>query len=125
MREPVLQTERLKLIMLTPNDAVAVAAYRVRNRAHLERWEPKRDEDFYTVEKSAEALAKARQQLASGEHPEAVLELLAHTLTNKLLHAPTVALREAALTGDADLARAAERLFPAESGGDGDHEADH
>jgi glutamyl-tRNA reductase len=73
----------------------------------------------------AEALAKARQQLAAGEHPEAVLELLAHTLTNKLLHAPTVALREAALTGDADLARAAERLFPAEGGGDGDHEADH
>jgi glutamyl-tRNA reductase len=73
----------------------------------------------------AEALAKARQQLAAGEQPEAVLELLAHTLTNKLLHAPTVALREAALTGDADLARAAERLFPAEGGGDGDHEADH
>jgi glutamyl-tRNA reductase len=71
----------------------------------------------------AEALAKARQQLAAGEQPEAVLELLAHTLTNKLLHAPTVALREAALTGDAELARAAERLFPA--GGDGDHEADH
>jgi len=73
----------------------------------------------------AEALAKARQQLASGEQPEAVLELLAHTLTNKLLHAPTVALREAALTGDADLARAAERLFPADGGGDVDHEADH
>jgi glutamyl-tRNA reductase len=62
----------------------------------------------------SQALAKARQQLAAGEHPEAVLELLAHTLTNKLLHAPTVALREAALTGDADLARAAERLFPAD-----------
>ena len=60
-----------------------------------------------------EALIKARQQLASGEDPAAVLEFLAHTLTNRLLHAPTIALREAALTGNADLARAAEALFPA------------
>ena len=41
------------------------------------------------------------------------LDLLAHTLTNRLLHAPTVALRDAALSGDGDLARAAEKLFPA------------
>ena len=61
----------------------------------------------------AESLAKARQQLAAGVSPERALEFLAHTLTNRLLHAPTVALREAALTGDAELARAAERMFPA------------
>lgn len=61
----------------------------------------------------AQALAKARAQLAAGMPPEQALELLAHTLTNRLLHAPTVALREAALEGDAELARAAERLFPA------------
>jgi len=64
----------------------------------------------------AAALAKARQQLASGEDPHAVLDLLAHTLTNRLLHAPTIALREAALCGDGDLARAAEKLFPEEPG---------
>jgi glutamyl-tRNA reductase len=34
-------------------------------------------------------------------------------LTNRLLHAPTVALRQAALEGDNDLARAANKLFPA------------
>ena len=62
----------------------------------------------------AEALAKARQQLASGASPEAALEFLAHTLTNRLLHAPTVALREAVLTGDAEMARAAEKMFPAQ-----------
>jgi glutamyl-tRNA reductase len=61
----------------------------------------------------SEALAKAKQQLASGENPDAVLDFLAHTLTNKLLHAPTIALREAALTGNAELARAADKLFPA------------
>jgi glutamyl-tRNA reductase len=59
------------------------------------------------------ALAKARQQLAAGRDPAEVLDLLAHTLTNQLLHAPTAALREAAISGDAELARAAMRLFPA------------
>jgi glutamyl-tRNA reductase len=61
----------------------------------------------------AEALAKARAQLAAGMPPEQALDLLAHTLTNRLLHAPTVALRDAALSGDGELARAAEKLFPA------------
>ncbi|TWI14022.1 glutamyl-tRNA reductase [Aerolutibacter ruishenii] len=61
----------------------------------------------------AEVLAKARQQLASGQDPSEVLDFLAHTLTNRLLHAPTIALREAALTGNHDLAQAANRMFPA------------
>ena len=64
----------------------------------------------------AEALAKAQQQLAAGLPPEQALELLAHTLTNRLLHAPTVALREAALSGDGELPRAAEKLFPQNTG---------
>lgn len=59
----------------------------------------------------AEVLAKARQQLGAGQDPGDVLDFLAHTLTNRLLHAPTIALRDAALTGNADLARAADRLF--------------
>ena len=58
-----------------------------------------------------DALTKARQQLAAGVPAEQALEYLAHTLTNRLLHAPTVALREAALSGDGELSRAAERLF--------------
>jgi len=60
----------------------------------------------------AEVLAKARAQLAAGEPPAAVLDFLAHTLTNRLLHAPTVALREEALAGNSELARATEKLFP-------------
>ncbi|MFT4255814.1 MAG: glutamyl-tRNA reductase [Pseudoxanthomonas sp.] len=58
-----------------------------------------------------DVLAKARQQLANGRDPAEVLDFLAHTLTNRLLHPPTAALRQAALTGDAELARAAERMF--------------
>jgi glutamyl-tRNA reductase len=61
----------------------------------------------------AEVLARARHQLVHGRDPEQVLEFLANTLTNRLLHPPTAALREAALSGDAELTRAAGRLFPA------------
>ena len=57
------------------------------------------------------ALLEAREQLQRGEDPSAVMERLAHQLTNRLLHAPSSALRQAALDGDADLLRAAERLF--------------
>ena len=59
-----------------------------------------------------EILERARQQLVAGRDPDQVLQFLAHTLTNRLLHPPTAALREAALAGDAELARAADRLFP-------------
>ncbi|NUS38666.1 MAG: glutamyl-tRNA reductase [Lysobacter sp.] len=61
----------------------------------------------------AAVLARARQQLANGQDPQAVLDFLAHALTNRLLHAPTAALRQAALQGDAEVVRAAEKLFPA------------
>jgi glutamyl-tRNA reductase len=59
-----------------------------------------------------ESLHKARQMLASGQDPDEVLHLLAHTLTNRLLHAPTSALRDAALNGDTEVLRVAERMFP-------------
>jgi glutamyl-tRNA reductase len=70
-----------------------------------------------------EVLAKAKQQLAAGQDPQAVLDFLAHTLTNRLLHAPTVALRQAALEGDAELARASGKLFPAAPGNESGIEA--
>lgn len=56
-------------------------------------------------------LEKARHALARGESPESVLESLSNQLSNKLLHAPTLALKQAALDGDTELLRAAERLF--------------
>ena len=65
----------------------------------------------------SELLDKARAQVAAGEPADAVLERLARQLTNKLLHAPSAALRQAALDGDADLLRAAERLYSAPAPG--------
>ncbi|UNK49140.1 glutamyl-tRNA reductase [Lysobacter sp. S4-A87] len=70
----------------------------------------------------ADVLARAQQQLAAGQDPQEVLNFLAHTLTNRLLHAPTVALREAALSGNVELARAAEKLFPESEPGAGNDE---
>jgi glutamyl-tRNA reductase len=62
----------------------------------------------------ADALAKARERLAAGEPAEAVMERLAHQLTNQLLHAPSTALRQAALDGDAATLAAAAKLFAAD-----------
>lgn len=58
-----------------------------------------------------QALARAREQLAQGQPADEVIERLAHQLTNKLMHGPSTALRQAALDGDLDLLRAAERLY--------------
>ncbi|MGL6290084.1 MAG: glutamyl-tRNA reductase, partial [Silanimonas sp.] len=61
-----------------------------------------------------DALAKARERLAAGESAEAVMERLAHQLTNQLLHAPSAALRQAALDGDAATLTAAAKIFAAD-----------
>ena len=59
----------------------------------------------------AQSLDKALRQLAAGHDPEQVIERLAHTLTNRLLHVPTAAVREAAASGNLELARAIERIL--------------
>jgi glutamyl-tRNA reductase len=60
-----------------------------------------------------EALAKARERIAAGEGIDSVMERLAHQLTNQLLHAPSSALRQAALEGDAATLAAAAKIFMA------------
>jgi glutamyl-tRNA reductase len=45
-------------------------------------------------------LDQARHMLAAGRSPEDVLEYLSTTLTNRLIHAPSQRLRDAAETGD-------------------------
>jgi glutamyl-tRNA reductase len=58
-----------------------------------------------------EVLARAQRQLEAGKPPAEVLNFLAHTLTNKLLHAPSSRLRQAARDGDAVILEAANELF--------------
>ena len=61
---------------------------------------------------TGEAVAsQARRLLQQGRDAEEVIDFLTHTLTNKLLHAPTAALNQAAREGRAELLEAALELF--------------
>jgi glutamyl-tRNA reductase len=66
----------------------------------------------------AQTLDQARRMIAAGKRDEA-LEFLANTLTNRLLHAPSRALRLAAEQGDAGLIDAAHKLYGLDE--DGEH----
>jgi glutamyl-tRNA reductase len=56
-------------------------------------------------------LEQARRQLAAGKAADEVIEYLANTLTNRLLHTPTQALRQAAELADSTLAEAVTRAL--------------
>lgn len=58
-----------------------------------------------------ESLWRAQRKLAAGAPPDEVLKMLAHTLTNKLTHSPTVRLRQAGSENQTQLIDAAHRLF--------------
>ena len=60
-------------------------------------------------------LSRALQQLSSGKSADQVLEQFANSLTKQLLHPPTAALRQAALSDDHSLLDAAGRLFPTQN----------
>jgi glutamyl-tRNA reductase len=60
-------------------------------------------------------LEKARQALARGEPIDAVLDTLANQLTNKFMHNPSTALKQAALDGNTYFLKAAEQLFDIDS----------
>ena len=58
-----------------------------------------------------EVLQKTLAGLKQGQTPEQCLELLAHRLTNKLIHAPSIQIRQASMTERHDLVAAARELF--------------
>ncbi len=57
------------------------------------------------------ALEQAYRQLAAGENPERIIEILAHNLSNKFAHAPSQALKQADNEGNSRLLTAARKLF--------------
>jgi glutamyl-tRNA reductase len=64
------------------------------------------------AEKERDAiLERALNQLDNGKPPEEVLQFLAHTLTNRLLHTPSAQMREASTSGQKELLEAANKLF--------------
>lgn len=63
-----------------------------------------------------QTVEQAKRMLASGKSSEQALDFLATTLTNRLLHMPTQALRNAAESTDQDLTLALVRLLTEERG---------
>ena len=61
-----------------------------------------------------QTVEQARRLLAAGKSTDEVIEYLANTLTNRLLHAPTHALRQAAELADSALTDAVTRLLTEE-----------
>ncbi|MDZ7662058.1 glutamyl-tRNA reductase [Thiohalophilus sp.] len=58
-----------------------------------------------------EALQNAERQLAAGKNPQEVMQELARTLTNKLIHNPSVRMNQAAFEGRKDLLDTARHLL--------------
>jgi glutamyl-tRNA reductase len=56
-------------------------------------------------------LARAQRQLVQGKDPADVLNFLANTLTNKLMHLPCAGLREAAAQGDVKTLALIQNLY--------------
>ena len=65
-----------------------------------------------------EVLVKARRRLQGGDPADEVIEYVARTLTNKLLHAPSTGIREAGESDRQDVVEAARILFGV-TGGEG------
>jgi glutamyl-tRNA reductase len=61
-----------------------------------------------------QTVEQARRMLAAGKSADEVIDYLASTLTNRLLHAPTQALRQAAELADLALAETVTRLLTEE-----------
>jgi glutamyl-tRNA reductase len=79
---------------------------RIRDGQHLLRTFRSRAELHQVTE-----LERARQRLRSGEDAAAVIEQLARALTQKLIHEPTVAIREASADGRSDLLNYLRQLY--------------
>jgi glutamyl-tRNA reductase len=62
----------------------------------------------------AQTMEQAKRMLAGGRGTDEVLEYLANTLTNRLLHSPTHALRQAAEMADSSVAETLTRLLTEE-----------
>jgi glutamyl-tRNA reductase len=56
-------------------------------------------------------LSKSLRQLQRGDDPAQVLTVFAHALTQKLLHTPTVQLRQAGFEGRIEILQLAQQLF--------------
>jgi ribosomal-protein-alanine N-acetyltransferase len=62
-----IETERLILRLLEPEEAELMAQYVNENREHLEAWEPKRTGDYYLVHPWTQELRNRQNQFFTGQ----------------------------------------------------------
>lgn len=63
----ILKTERLRLEPLGSRHAPELLDYERRNREHLRRWEPARDESFYTLDSIRRDIARCEMMAAEAK----------------------------------------------------------
>lgn len=61
-----ISTPRLKLVPACEQFAHELREYRIENRAHLQAWEPLRDEDFFAADSIRQRLSVMAQDNAAG-----------------------------------------------------------
>ncbi|MCW7537959.1 GNAT family N-acetyltransferase [Aquabacterium sp. A7-Y] len=71
----VLTTSRLVLRKAGRSDVPALLKYQIDNRTHLRRWEPFRDDVFFTAEHLAGRLAQMEEDMAAGRAVHLILRL--------------------------------------------------
>jgi len=110
----------------TRQDAAQAADAMIRDRAeqYLEWVDSRQATDTIRALRTnahdtrANVVARAKRRLARGESPEAVIDYLGNTLTNRLIHKPTATLRQASGHDRQRLLRPAEELFGLNSNAD-------
>ncbi len=65
-RELTIDGRNIKIQVLTPNDAVEVLDFHLKNRKFLSCFEPSRDETFYTLDSQRHTLAESYKQFLNG-----------------------------------------------------------
>lgn len=65
-----LKGKNVVLRSLTPGNAEDVLEYYIRNKKHLEAFEPSRDKDFYTIETQRNILNESYKQFLNGTNVE-------------------------------------------------------
>ncbi|HUX82384.1 MAG TPA: glutamyl-tRNA reductase [Halothiobacillus sp.] len=58
-----------------------------------------------------DVLFRAKALMAAGKSPEEAMDFIAHTLTNRLIHRPTIVLREACASGDLALVHSVQNVL--------------
>lgn len=59
-------SENLRMRILTPDDAEELLQYNIRNKRHLEKYEPRRDNAFYTLDVQKKILEDSYRQYLNG-----------------------------------------------------------